>query len=712
MTQPRPSEKIGLLTSTALVVGNMIGSGIFLLPVALASFGAISFVGWFGSCIGAIALALLFSKLSKLMPYAQGGPYAYTREGMGDFAAFLVAWGYWLSIWCCNAAIVVTFVSYLTVFFPALATNSFLAVGRGLATIWLLTWVNTRGIKTVGVVQVVTTVLKLTPLILVTVAGLFFIQHDHFTPFNVSTQPDLSAVTTTITLTLFAFLGLESATVPSENIRDPAKTIPRATMLGIFITMGVYVLGSFAVMGIVPPDQLSASNAPFADAAAIIWGDGARGWVAFGALASTFGALNGWILLQGQLPLAAARDKIFPEIFGRLNSRGIPALGLSVGSALISALIAMNFTKGLTATFTFIVFLGTVTVLLPYLFSATSYGLIIMQNKYWKRDDVSKVILAAVAFFYSIWAIGGSGQEAVYWGFLAILGGLPFYVWMKNRKMKIHAICTDIDGTLLNKNRELSVRTIQAIKAIKDKVPVILASSRMPSAMSHLQAQLGITHHPMICYNGGYILRHLSDNVPEVLDSVQIPFSICDRIVELARTLPVHVSLYANDEWFAAAEDRWTGKEEAVTKVSPQIINLEHVLSRWKSAGTGGHKIMLMGEKSDIAILYQKLEDFFRSDVHIYRSKETYLELASKKISKSSALKMVLDRWFGSSMSNAMAFGDNYNDIEMIRSVGLGIVVSNARPEVKAVAASLTLDSKEDGVAIALEKYFDAINSK
>jgi APA family basic amino acid/polyamine antiporter len=365
------------------------------------------------------------------MPHAQGGPYAFTRAGMGDFAAFLVAWGYWLSIWCCNAAIVVTFVSYLTVFFPSLATNSTLAVGSGLGAVWLLTWVNSLGIKTAGVVQVITTALKLTPLIIVTAVGLFFIKIEHFTPFNISAQSDISAITTTITLTLFAFLGLESATIPADNIRDPAKTIPRATMLGTFITMGVYVLGSIAVMGMVPPDQLKTSNAPFADAAAIIWGDDARAWVAFGAIASTFGALNGWILLQGQLPLAAARDKIFPDVFGRLNKKGVPALGLAVGSVLISALIAMNFTKGLNDTFTFIVFLGTVTVLLPYLFSATSFGLVIMQNKFWKRDDVSKVILAAIAFMYSIWAVAGSGQEAVYWGFLAILCGIPFYVWMK-----------------------------------------------------------------------------------------------------------------------------------------------------------------------------------------------------------------------------------------------------------------------------------------
>lgn len=230
MTQPEPGSKIGLWTATALVVGNMIASGIFLLPVSLASYGPISLVGWIGSSMGAIALALLFGNLSRLVPGAVGGPYAYTRQGMGEFAAFLVAWAYWLSIWCCNAAIVVTFVSYLTVFFPVLAVNAYLAVAVALATVWLLTWVNARGVRTAGTVQLLTTILKLIPLVIISVVGLFYIDIEYFTPVNRSGQSTGAAITATITLTLFAFLGLESATIPAGDIRDPERTIPRATL--------------------------------------------------------------------------------------------------------------------------------------------------------------------------------------------------------------------------------------------------------------------------------------------------------------------------------------------------------------------------------------------------------------------------------------------------------------------------------------------------
>ena len=434
MTQTKTPGKIGLWTSTALVVGNMIGSGVFLLPAALAAYGGIGLLGWLGSSTGAIVLALLFSNLSKIIPNALGGPYAYTRSGLGDFAAFLVAWGYWISIWCTNAAIAVTFVSYSTVFFPILATNSLLAVGTGLGAVWLLTWVNTLGVKEAGRVQIITTVLKLTPLLLVSIVGLFYMDVDNFSPFNVSSVSNFTAITATATLTLFAFLGLESATIPSGDIHEPEKTIPRATMMGTILTILVYVLGSVAVMGMIPALELKNSNAPFADAAALIWGDSARYWVAAGAIVSTFGALNGWILLQGQMPRAASRDHLFPEIFKRENKNGSPAMGIVISSVLISALMMMNFTKGLTDTFTFMVLLTTVAVLVPYLFSAASYGVILLQNKFWRRESISKIVLAAVALIFSLWAIVGSGQETVYWGFIAILSGIPFYVWMKRTK--------------------------------------------------------------------------------------------------------------------------------------------------------------------------------------------------------------------------------------------------------------------------------------
>jgi basic amino acid/polyamine antiporter, APA family len=425
MSQPK---QIGLWTATSLVIGNMIASGLFMLPATLGVYGGISLIGWIISGFGAMCLALVFAWLSKLKPEATGGPYAYTHTGMGDFASYLVAWGYWISVWCTNAAIAVAFVSYLTAFVPTLGSNSFLSVGTGLAAIWFLTWINTQGLKEAGVVQVITTILKIVPLVVITLGGLFYLNSDHFTPFNLSSQSNLSAITSTTTLTLFAFLGLECATIPSGQVIEPEKTVAKATVIGTLITTVLYIAGTVAVMGLIPPDMLSQSKAPFADAAASIWGENARYLVAGGAVISTFGALNGWILVQGQMPYAAARDKLFPRIFARESKKGTPVFGIIISSVLVSLLMSMNFSKSLADTYTFVILLSTLTSLLAYIFSIVSF--VIMGAKQKLLSPV-KYIIAVLAFLFSMWAIIGSGQEIVFWGFILLMGGLPFYAFIK-----------------------------------------------------------------------------------------------------------------------------------------------------------------------------------------------------------------------------------------------------------------------------------------
>jgi APA family basic amino acid/polyamine antiporter len=276
---------LGLWMCTALVVGNMVGSGVFLLPASLGAYGGISIVGWLITTAGALVLALMFSRLSRMMP-AAGGPFAYTRRGLGDFAGFLVAWGYWISIWTSNAALAVALVSYLTAFWPGLAGSNASAAMIAVGSIWLLSWVNAVGVRNAGVVQLVTTVLKLLPLIVIATFGLLYFNLEHFTPFNVSGESTFSAITTTVALTLWAFLGLESATIPADDVKDPGRTIPRATILGTVIAAFVYVFGTVAVMGLLPPSTLAISTAPFADAAGQAWGSWAAYAVAGGAAIS------------------------------------------------------------------------------------------------------------------------------------------------------------------------------------------------------------------------------------------------------------------------------------------------------------------------------------------------------------------------------------------------------------------------------------------
>jgi basic amino acid/polyamine antiporter, APA family len=429
-------NKLGLWTSTSLVVGNMIGSGVFLMPAALAAFGGISLLGWVFAGAGAFLLAKVYSNLSKLLPQADGGPYAYTRKGFGNFAGFLVAWGYWISIWCTNAAIAVALVSALSTFFPILASSALAAVSAGLSAIWFLTWVNTRGIVTSGKLQLVTTILKIIPLLLVAVVGMFFIHASNFLPLNMSGTSNFAAVTAAGTLTFFSFLGLECATIPSGSVSNPEKTIPRATMLGTLIATIIYILSSVSVMGMIPAKELQHSVTPFADAAAIIWGNSARYWVSAGVAIAAFGALNGWILIQGQIPYAVAKDNLFPAIFSRLNKKGVPAPGIVIGSILVSVVMTMNYTKGLVEQFKFLILLSTLTVLVPYLFSTAAYIVIKIEKKYFEGSWLQSVTLALLAFLFSLWAVAGAGQDTVYWGFILLMAGIPFYVWILWRNNK------------------------------------------------------------------------------------------------------------------------------------------------------------------------------------------------------------------------------------------------------------------------------------
>ena len=250
MADKNLKRTMGLTMATALVVGNMVGSGVFLLPASLASVaGPVSIIGWVFTGIGAMLLALVFARLGRTFPRT-GGPYAYSRRAFGDFIGFQTAWGYWIAAWAGNAAIAVAFVGYLAVFWGDLGSNNLLAALVGIAVIWLLTFVNIAGARETGAVQVVTTVLKFVPLAIIGVVGLFFIDGDNLTPF--APEGTWSAISAAAPLTLWAFIGLESATVAAGEVKDPERTIPRATIIGTLAATLVYILTTVAVMGVVP----------------------------------------------------------------------------------------------------------------------------------------------------------------------------------------------------------------------------------------------------------------------------------------------------------------------------------------------------------------------------------------------------------------------------------------------------------------------------
>ena len=430
------NKKIGLITATSLVVGNMIGAGIFILPASLSTYGSISLLGWVFTASGAIILAKIFSNLSKIIVNKSGGPYAYSKEGFGDFIGFLVAWGYWISTWISNAAIAIAIIGALSFFFPILETNSFLAVSIGLSMIWFFTWINSNGVRSSGKIQVITTVLKILPLVFVIIFGLFFFSLDNFPKFNLTGETDFTTFSLVAALTLYAFLGLESASIPAENIKNPSKTVPKATMLGTIISTCIYILGTVVLFGILPTETLQNSPAPFAEAGQVIGGKYAGYFVAMGAAISGIGALNGWILILAQIPMAAAKDNIFPKVFKKNNKKGAPILGLIIGSLLSSVVMLMNFSDSLVTQFTFMVNLTVLACLVPYLFVSAAYIIIVIQKNKETSSIMKTVILGLLGFLYSLWAIYGSTAEVVFYGFLLLLLGIPFYVLMQWNKSK------------------------------------------------------------------------------------------------------------------------------------------------------------------------------------------------------------------------------------------------------------------------------------
>ena len=270
----RSARPLGLWSATALVVGSMIGSGVFLLPASLAPYGAASLVGWGITLGGAILLALTFSRLAARWPQT-GGPYVFARHGFGDATGFVVAWSYWVSIWCANAAIAVAFAGSIGAIFPALTSTPLRSAGCALAALWTCSAVNLAGVREAGRMQLITTVLKLVPLLVFGGIALWYVDGTHYAPFNRSGEPMSGVVQATVALTLWAFLGLEAATVPAGAIDDAERTVPRATMLGTLLAGVATILACTVVLGLLPGNALQDSQAPMADAARALWGPAA-----------------------------------------------------------------------------------------------------------------------------------------------------------------------------------------------------------------------------------------------------------------------------------------------------------------------------------------------------------------------------------------------------------------------------------------------------
>ncbi|MFI1293121.1 amino acid permease [Streptomyces sp. NPDC020792] len=436
----RHARRFGLPVATALVMGNIIGGGIFLLPASVAPYGTVSLVAFGVLTLGAIALALVFGRLAERNP-STGGPYVYAREAFGDFAGFLAAWAYWITTWVSNAALAVAAVGYLDVLIPVNG-HRWTACLAALALQWLPALANFAGTRYVGAVQIVATVLKFVPLLLVAVGGLFFFDPKNLGPFHEGGGSTIGAVSAAAAILLFSYLGVESAAVSAGEVKDARRNVGRATVIGTTGAALVYLLGTLSVFGTVAHERLVKSTAPFSDAVNAMFGGSWSGWaVALAALVSMTGCLNGWTLLSAQTPYAAARDGLFPAAFAR-RRRGVPTFGVAVTVVLASLLTVYNYTSGSAKVFEVLVLVTTFTATVPYLLATAAQIFHLVSGRRERVDRarlVRDAVVAGGAAAFSLWLVAGAGYAAVYQGVLFLFAGVLVYAVMAARRSKAAA---------------------------------------------------------------------------------------------------------------------------------------------------------------------------------------------------------------------------------------------------------------------------------
>jgi basic amino acid/polyamine antiporter, APA family len=430
--------RFGLTTAMALIMGSIIGVGIFNLPTSLAAYGPISLVSMGLTTVGALALAMLFAALSRRLP-ADGGPYAYSRVAYGNAVGFANAWSYWITAWAGNAAIAVGWVLYVEVFINK-GHAKWASVLLVLVGLWIPAGINLTGVKNMGSIQVLTTILKFAALAFVAIVGLFYVSRANYSPWNVSGQSAISAIGGGMAIALFSYLGVETAAVAAAKVKDPDRNIPRATIFGTIATAIVYMLSLIAVFGILPSSTLARSSAPFSDVVNTMFGGTWAGnLMAVAVIISGFGALNGWTMICAEMPLAAANDGLFPVQFKRMSRTGVPAFGVIASTVLASIAMAINYlgSDG-TTVFTTLVLMTGITAAIPYGFSALAqlkwrmHDHRTMETPRFVRDMTVGVVSLVFSILF-IWYSRNTGHSFwVYWApFLmaggAMLLGIPIY---------------------------------------------------------------------------------------------------------------------------------------------------------------------------------------------------------------------------------------------------------------------------------------------
>ncbi len=417
---------------TALVVGNTIGMGIFMLPASLSPYGLNAIPAWLITAAGSIFIAWVFAGLARTFP-DDDGPIAYAGRAFGGGVAFTLMWCYWVSTWVTNAVLATGVVGYLSMFFPVLGVNHWFAAVTALSLLWLFVLINLRGVRTAGGVQVLSSVLKLLPLVGIMVLGVWALFAPHAQPLVhvPSTPVSFPGVIAASTLALYAMLGVESAALPAGRVRDPGRTIPRATFIGTLLVALISFCVSLVPMLLIPQAELSLSNAPFADVFARLLGSASGKVLAAFVIVSGLGCLNGWTLILGEITVSFARHGGFPRVLGKLNSHGAPTLAFVVTGLFASLMMITSYSDSMAGAFTFLSVVVTAANLPLYLGCALAVLVL------WRRGKIPQprarelrwVAASLIATLYCVWVSIGIGGKPLLWALVLCAVGVPVYWW-------------------------------------------------------------------------------------------------------------------------------------------------------------------------------------------------------------------------------------------------------------------------------------------
>jgi APA family basic amino acid/polyamine antiporter len=424
---PAPS-RLGVPATVALVVGGIVGTGIFTVPAAIAPYGWLSVPAFAIVSLGSLAIALCFAELVR-RTRRSGGPYVYAQDAFGEFAGFLAAWTYWIQGWTGHATIAVAGAGYAATLF-GIGDGKEQTLALAAAVLWLPVLNNLISTRSVGAVVVVTTVLKITALALVAIVGLVAFDSGNLGSVQAH-HGSASALPAACALLLFSFLGMEGAAVATNRVRDSERNVPRAIVLGVAGVAVLYLAGTLAVQGTVPQAQLSRSSAPFADAAESLFkGAWAGKAIAAVAVISALGSLNGWNMVNAEMVAGAGRDGVFPAALAH-RVRGLPVRALLINSTLATLLIVLNAAGDALALFTTLALLSTFVYVFGYILSVAAELLYALTQDAARGPSRARVAIALVALGFSIWMAGATGPTAVRDGTMLLLLGIPAYVFAR-----------------------------------------------------------------------------------------------------------------------------------------------------------------------------------------------------------------------------------------------------------------------------------------